>query len=87
MKQLDHRAIDWTRHNTMAIVRRVRAADSAPGVLGALLGRSCLLYGAQHEDRIKGPPGQILARRDGAIFIGAVDGAVWISHLKGQGRS
>jgi putative two-component system hydrogenase maturation factor HypX/HoxX len=87
MKQLDHRAIDWTRHNTMAIVRRVRAADSAPGVLGALLGRSCLLYGAQHEDRIKGPPGQILARRDGAICIGAVDGAVWISHLKGQGRS
>ena len=84
MKQAD-RAIDWTRDNTATIVRKVRAADSAPGVLGSLLGRSCFLYGAHQEDRIKGPPGQILARRDGAICIGAVDGAVWISHLKAKG--
>ena len=84
MKQAD-RAIDWTRDNAAAIVRKVRAADSAPGVLGSLLGTSCFLYGAHHEDRIKGPPGQILARRDGAICIGAVDGAVWISHLKAKG--
>ena len=84
MKQAD-RAIDWTRDNTEAIVRKVRAADSAPGVLGSLLGTSCFLYGAHHEDRIKGPPGQILARRDGAICIGTVDGAVWISHLKAKG--
>ena len=84
MKQAD-RAIDWTRDNAEAIVRKVRAADSAPGVLGSLLGISCFLFGAHHEDRIKGPPGQILARRDGAICIGAVDGAVWISHLKARG--
>ena len=81
MKQAD-RAIDWTRDDAAAIVRKVRAADSAPGVLGSLLGTSCFLYGAHHEDRIKGPPGQILAKRDGAICIGAVDGAVWISLLK-----
>ena len=84
MKQAD-RAIDWTRDNAATIVRKVRAADSAPGVLGSLLGTSCFLYGAHYEDRIKGPPGQILARRDGAICIGAVDGAVWISHLKAKG--
>ena len=84
MKQAD-RAIDWTRDNAEAIVRKIRAADSAPGVLGSLLGTSCFLYGAHHEDRIKGPPGQILAKRDGAICIGAVDGAVWISHLKAKG--
>jgi putative two-component system hydrogenase maturation factor HypX/HoxX len=84
MKQAD-RAIDWTRDSAEAIVRKVRAADSAPGVLGSLLGTSCFLYGAHHEDRIKGSPGQILARRDGAICIGAVDGAVWISHLKAKG--
>ena len=84
MKQAD-RAIDWTRDNTAAIVRKVRAADSAPGVLGTLLGTSCFLYGAHQEDRLKGPPGRVLARRDGAICIGAVDGAVWISHLKAQG--
>ena len=31
-----------------------------------------------------GPPGQVLARRDGAICIGTIDGAVWISHLKAK---
>jgi putative two-component system hydrogenase maturation factor HypX/HoxX len=84
MKQAD-RAIDWTRDSAEAIVRKIRAADSAPGVLGSLLGRNCFLYGAHHEDRLKGPPGQILAKSDGAICIGAVDGAVWISHLKARG--
>ena len=85
MKQAD-RAVDWMRDSTAAILRKVRAADSAPGVLGSLLGTSCFLYGAHHEDRIKGPPGRILARRDGAICIGTVDGAIWISHLKAKGH-
>jgi putative two-component system hydrogenase maturation factor HypX/HoxX len=84
MKQAD-RAIDWTWDNTAAIVRKVRAADSAPGVLSTLLGISCFLYGAHEEDHLKGPPGRVLARRDGAICIGTVDGAVWISHLKAKG--
>ncbi len=84
MKQAD-RGIDWTRDNAEAIVRKIRAADSAPGVLGSLLGTSCFLYGAHREDRIKGPPCRILAKRNGAICIGAVDGAVWISHLKAKG--
>jgi putative two-component system hydrogenase maturation factor HypX/HoxX len=83
MKQSD-RSIDWRRETTSAIVRKVRAADSAPGVLSKLLGTSCFLYGAHEEDRIKGPPGQILAWRDGAICIGTLDGAVWISHLKAK---
>src|ERR1019366_5233581 len=65
MNQAD-RAIDWTRDNAAEIIRKIRAADSAPGVLGSLLGTSCFLYGAHHEDRIKGPPGHILAKRDGA---------------------
>ena len=83
MRQAD-RAIDWMRDETVAIVRKIRAADSAPGVLSRLLGRNCFLYGAHEEQRLKGPPGQVLARRDGAICIGTVDGAVWVSHLKGK---
>ncbi|MGD9545372.1 MAG: enoyl-CoA hydratase-related protein [Methylocystis sp.] len=83
MKQAD-RAIDWTRDTTATIIRKVRAADSAPGVLSALLGVDCFLYGAHQEDRLRGSPGQILARRDGAICVGAIDGAVWISHLKAK---
>lgn len=81
MRQAD-RAIDWTRDKTATILRKIRAADSAPGVLGTLLGKCCYLYGAHEEDRLKGAPGQILARRNGAICIGTSDGAVWVSHLK-----
>ena len=84
MRQAD-RAIDWRQDTTATIVRKIRAADSAPGVLSALFGKSCFLYGAHEEDRIQGPAGQVLARRDGAICIGTVDGAVWISHLKAKG--
>ena len=84
MKQAD-RAIDWTRDDAATIIRKVRAADSAPGVLSTLLGTSCFLYGAHEEDRIKGPPGKVVARRHGAICIGTVDGAVWVSHLKAKG--
>src|ERR1700720_4412280 len=81
MRQAD-RAIDWMQDKTAMIVRKIRAADSAPGVLGTLLGKTCFLYGAHEEERLNGPPGRVLARRDGAICIGTVDGAVWISHLK-----
>ncbi|MGH8276834.1 MAG: enoyl-CoA hydratase-related protein, partial [Steroidobacteraceae bacterium] len=86
MRQAD-RAIDWTRDKTALIVRKIRAADSAPGVLGTLLGKFCFLYGAHEEERLNGPPGQVLARRDGAICIGTIDGAVWISHLKARAEA
>ena len=83
MRQAD-RAIDWMQDSTALIVRKIRAADSGPGVLGALLGKTCFLYGAHEEERLNGPPGKVLARRDGAICIGTIDGAVWISHLKAK---
>ena len=44
MRQTD-RAIDWLQDTTATIVRKLRAADSAPGVLGTLLGKSCFHYG------------------------------------------
>jgi putative two-component system protein, hydrogenase maturation factor HypX/HoxX len=85
MRQAD-RAIDWMHDSTALIVRKIRAADSAPGVLGTLLGKTCFLYGAHEEERLQGPPGKVLARRDGAICIGTIDGAVWISHLKAKAQ-
>ena len=33
----------------------------------------------------KGRPARLWRERDGAICIGTVDGAVWISHLKAKG--
>lgn len=83
MKQAD-RSIDWEKDSAATVIRKLRAADSAPGVLSKVLGIDCFLFGAHEEDRLRGAPGQILARRDGAICIGAVDGAVWISHLKAK---
>ncbi|MGQ0444647.1 MAG: hydrogenase maturation protein [Beijerinckiaceae bacterium] len=78
------RAIDWMQDNTATIVRKIGAADSAPGVLGTLLDKTCFLYGAHAEEGLYGPPGKVLAQRDGAICIGTIDGAVWISHLKAK---
>ena len=79
------RAIDWGQDTTERIVRTIRAArQTLPGVLGELLGKSCFFYGAHEQERLKGLPGLILAARDGAICIGTVDGAVWISHLKAK---
>jgi putative two-component system protein, hydrogenase maturation factor HypX/HoxX len=83
MRQAD-RAIDWMQDTTAVILRKIRAADSAPGVLSNLLGKSCFLYGAHEEERLQSAPGKVLARRDGAICVGTVDGAIWISHLKAR---
>jgi putative two-component system protein, hydrogenase maturation factor HypX/HoxX len=83
MRQSD-RAIDWKGDKTDAIVARINAADSAPGVLDAWFGSPFYLYGAHYEDRLKGAPGQLVAQRDGAICVATVDGAVWITHLKAK---
>ncbi len=83
MRQAD-RAIDWMRDSTAMIVRKVRAADSAPGVRGSLLGKTCYFYGVHEEERLQGPPGQVLAQRDGAVCIGTINGAIWISHMKAK---
>ncbi len=81
MKQ-DDRRIDWARDTTATVVRKIRAADSNPGLLDSLFGVDYFLFGAHEEDRLVGTPGAILAQRDGAICRATPDGAVWISHLK-----
>ena len=80
MKQAD-RAIDW-QEPSASVLRKIRCADSFPGVLDTVLGLPCYLYGAHAEDVLKGTPGEILATRDGAICRATGDGAVWITHLK-----
>src|SRR5215469_3399452 len=83
MKQAD-RAIDWAEP-CASILRKIRCADSFPGVLDTILGMQCYLYGAHEEDVLRGTPGEILAKRDGAICRATGDGAVWITHLKQKG--
>jgi putative two-component system hydrogenase maturation factor HypX/HoxX len=78
------RAIDWQKDSTQTILRKIRGADSQPGVLDSLGGLGeFYLYGAHPEDKLVGEqPGKIIAQRYGAICISTRDGAIWISHLK-----
>jgi putative two-component system hydrogenase maturation factor HypX/HoxX len=80
MKQAD-RVIDWAEPSAN-ILRKICCADSFPGVLDTVLGMQCYLYGAHEEDVLRGKPGEIIAKRDGAICRATGDGAVWITHLK-----
>lgn len=79
------RTFDWTQQ-TDVIVRKIRAADSNPGVLDTIFDEEYYLFGAHEEDGLKGKAGEILATRDGAICRATDDGAVWITHLKVKGQ-
>ncbi|WP_353661399.1 hydrogenase maturation protein [Hydrogenimonas sp. SS33] len=82
----EQRSIDWTRDDTETIVRKINASDNHPGVEEELLGLEVRLYGAHSEGELRGEPKAVLAKRNGSICLGTVDGAVWISHLKEPGR-
>src|SRR5712692_4482375 len=83
MKQAE-RAIDWSEPSA-SILRKIRCADNFPGVFDTVLSMQCYLYGAHEEDVLRGTPGEIIAKRDGAICRATGDGAVWITHLKQKG--
>jgi len=76
------RTIDWAAETTEAILPRLRAADSSPGVLDTIGDTEFYLFGGHPEDELRGQPGTILARRDGAICRATADGAVWIPQLR-----
>jgi putative two-component system hydrogenase maturation factor HypX/HoxX len=81
MKQEDRR-IDWLRDSTRTILARIRAADGTPGVLDRLAGRDWYLFDAQPESALRGEPGALLGRREGAILRATCDGALWLGQLK-----
>jgi len=83
MHQSD-RAIDWANDNTETVLRKIRAADSAPGVLDRLGDDSYYLFNAAAEDNLGGKAGDLVAQRDSAVCRATTDGAVWISHLRPQ---
>jgi putative two-component system hydrogenase maturation factor HypX/HoxX len=82
MQQAERR-IDWARDAAATVVRKIRAADGAPGVLDRLFDVPCRLFDA-HKDRsvADAPPGSVVGRRDGAVLRATVDGAVWIGHVR-----
>ncbi len=76
------RKIDWSAEPTWAVLAKLRAADSSPGVLDVIGGTEYYLVGGHEEDDLRGAPGTILARRDGAVCRATADGAVWIPQLR-----
>ncbi|MEV4638138.1 hydrogenase maturation protein [Actinoplanes sp. NPDC049548] len=80
MKQAD-RAFDWTAP-TEHVIRRIRAADGAPGVRTQLAGLEVFAYDV-HPGLTRGVrPGTIAARRQGAVLVATGDGSVWLGHLR-----
>jgi putative two-component system hydrogenase maturation factor HypX/HoxX len=75
-------SIDWQKDTTDEILKKINTLDSFPGVKDEIAGVEVEIFGAWREEKLKGKPKQILAKRDGAICLGTVDGAIWISHLK-----
>ncbi|HEX5567484.1 MAG TPA: enoyl-CoA hydratase-related protein, partial [Streptomyces sp.] len=80
------RRVDWSRDSTETVLRKLRAADSRPGVLEVFLGGEWYLHGGHFEDRLRGRPGRVLATRAGAICRATSDGAVWIPQLRPRRR-
>ena len=75
------RAIDWSRDATATVVRKLRAASGQPGIPDYILGLSARLHDPWPEDTLRGPPGEVIARRDGAVCRATIDGAVWITAI------
>ena len=79
----DERRIDWRRDDTRTVLRKIRAADGAPGVLDRLFDTSCHLFDAHAETLAHDhEPGRVIGRRNEALLRATVDGAVWIGHLR-----
>jgi putative two-component system protein, hydrogenase maturation factor HypX/HoxX len=78
----EHRRIDWPAEPTASVVAKLRAADSSPGVLDVIGGTDYFLFGGYDDSELRGEPGAIIARREGAICRATVDGAVWIPQLR-----
>ncbi|PLY07544.1 MAG: hydrogenase [Arcobacter sp.] len=79
------REIDWQKDNTKTIIKKINMSDSFPGVKEIFFGINCFIYGVSEEEKFRGEPKEIIAKRDGAICLGTIDGAIWISHLKEEG--
>jgi putative two-component system hydrogenase maturation factor HypX/HoxX len=83
--RLADRLIDWQRMKTAEALARLDAADGTPGVADELFGQPCHLFDAWPEAGLKGAPGSLLGRRQGAILRATVDGALWIGHVRRPG--
>ena len=85
------RSFDLSKHNAQQVSRRIRCADSQPGVLSTIFGPNLYLYGGTIESDSPTLPKtefavgktRILATRNEAVCVEAADGkGVWITHVR-----
>lgn len=85
------RDFDLTRHTATHISRRIRSADSQPGVLSRIFGVNLYVYGGIVEQKpdsalqviIPGTSTTIIGIRNEAVCIATCDGkGIWISHVR-----
>lgn len=84
MRQAD-RAFSWS-DPTATVVRRIRAADGAPGVRTTLCGTAVSVFDAYPGPARPGEPGAVVLRSGGAVLVRTGDGGVWIGHVRVAGR-
>lgn len=75
----ERRRIDWASDPTEAVLRKLRGADSRPGVLDELCGVEFFLHGGCPEDELRGPAAGVgpgVVGRGGAPGPGAGRGVV-----------
>ena len=77
MKQAD-RAIDWQHDDSASVLRKINAGDGFPGVADVWFDVPCHVFDAWPEARLRGTPGQVMARRETALLRATRDGAVWV---------
>ena len=81
----DRRKIDWQKDSTKEIITKINASDNFPGVKDEILGVEVYLFGAIEEknglERVDAKPKEIIAKRDGAVLIKTIDGAIWIRQM------
>ena len=82
------RCIDWQCDVTASVLAKLNSADGQPGVADALFGLPCHLSDGHAASAAllatlpPGVPGELLARRDGALLRRTADGAVWIGQAR-----
>ncbi|MBF8194105.1 formyl transferase [Nonomuraea sp. K274] len=75
------REFSWAEP-TQDIVRRVRAADGSPGGRARLCDVPVRVFDVYRGPDLAGVPGQVVARREGAVLVGTGDGSVWVGHVR-----
>ncbi|GAA3262333.1 enoyl-CoA hydratase-related protein [Nonomuraea helvata] len=76
------REFSW-EEPTQDILRRVRAADGAPGGRAMLCEVPVRVFDVYRGPDLAGRPGQVAARREGAVLVHTGDGgSVWVGHVR-----